>query len=140
MARPGKSILLVDDDVDVLEMFGAILAKEGFAVRPAGNGNAAIAAIDAGAGFDLLITDIRMPGAFDGFALARAARKRLPALQVIYISGWVETLPARDYVLGPLLCKPLRPATLCLAARQVLGLTPSTDGPSASDAPSPQAM
>ena len=120
MARPGKSILVVDDDTDVLHMVGEILKRDGFDVDLASGPKEALAAIASGRAFDLLLSDIRMPGPLDGFGLARAAKRELPLLEVIYISGWVENLPEEPYVLGPLLGKPVHPQILCRAVRQIL--------------------
>jgi CheY-like chemotaxis protein len=120
VARPGKSILVVDDDTDVLHMVGEILKRDGFDVDLASGPKEALAAIASGRAFDLLLSDIRMPGPLDGFGLARAAKRELPLLEVIYISGWVENLPEEPYVLGPLLGKPVHPQILCRAVRQIL--------------------
>jgi CheY-like chemotaxis protein len=120
VAAHRKSILVVDDDRDVLDMVGQILRNDGFAVDLASGPGAALAAIAAGRPVDLLLTDVRMPGPLDGFGLARAAKQHLADLEVIYISGWVENLPEESYVLGPLLGKPVHPQVLCRAVRQLL--------------------
>jgi CheY-like chemotaxis protein len=120
VAQHAKSVLIVDDDRDVLEVMASILAEAGFDVAQAPGGMEAMSTIIAGKGFDLLLTDVRMPGSFDGFTLARAARRHLPDLAVIYVSGWIEILPDSEHVLGPLLTKPVLPATLCRTVEQML--------------------
>jgi CheY-like chemotaxis protein len=121
VARHDKSILVVDDDLQVLEVMSHILRTDGFDVASAGGSGDALSTVVAGGRFDLLVTDVRMPGSLDGFGVARALRRHLPRIEVIYVSGWVETLPKLDdYVLGPLLSKPVRPDALCRAARQIL--------------------
>jgi CheY-like chemotaxis protein len=105
-------------------MLGTIIGADGFDVTTAIDGTVALAIVGNGQALDLFLTDIRMPSPLDGFALAKLLRRRLPTLQVIYISGWVENLPDRGYVLGPLLRKPIRSETLCTAVRQILKITP----------------
>jgi CheY-like chemotaxis protein len=119
--------LIVDDEREVLELFGAFLAGDGFEVTLYDRPDNAVAELRTGRVFDLLVTDIRMPGQIDGFELARTAKALLPDLEVIYVSGWVENLSdVRDYVLGPLLPKPVRAEMLCRAARQILRRPPPT--------------
>jgi len=84
------TVLLVDDSRDVLVMVDAFLRKGGFAVRQAGNGYEALAALAAGEKFDLLVTDYMMPG-LDGLGLIRQARNFRPGLPALIISGYAET-------------------------------------------------
>ena len=80
-------VLLVEDELLVREMAAEDLAEAGFEVTPASNGDEALAILREGAGFDLLFTDIRMPGAIDGWELARQAREMISGLRVIYATG-----------------------------------------------------
>jgi CheY-like chemotaxis protein len=115
------SILVVDDDEEALAYVGDLLTEHGYDVIAAASAPAALSVIASGRKIDLLLTDVRMPGPRDGFDLARAAKDRLPGLSVVYISGWVETLPPLDdYVLGPLLTKPFRAEMLVRAVQQSL--------------------
>ncbi len=50
------------------------------------SGVEAIACLDGGATFDIVLTDVRMPGQ-DGWSVARRARELRPGIPVIYISG-----------------------------------------------------
>ena len=56
----------------------------------ANDGDEALAIMRDGSRFDLLFTDIRMPGATDGWALAAEARALTPDLRVIYATGLGE--------------------------------------------------
>lgn len=79
------TILVIDDDPDVLATLRAMLEAAGFEVRVAGSGRQAMADI----GFhrpSLIITDIYMPGG-DGFELITALRRDHPDVSVIAISG-----------------------------------------------------
>ena len=54
------TILIVDDDAEIRELLDLLLSGEGYAVRQAENGEAALAMLDAG--IDLVILDVMMPG------------------------------------------------------------------------------
>jgi DNA-binding NtrC family response regulator len=60
--------------------------------------------------FSVLLTDIRMPGAHDGWAVARAARERDSSIPVIYMTGDSEALHAKNGVKDSLLLS--KPFTL----------------------------
>ena len=94
-------VLVVDDEPSVAEYVATVLREVGFETRLAADGASALAELDADAGgvgggapgaeapprFDLLVTDVAMPGGIDGWALARAAREKQPELRVLYMSG-----------------------------------------------------
>ena len=63
------------------------LGEVGFDVTAASDGEEALEILRDGGRFDLLFTDIRMPGQVDGWHLAREARQMLPGLRVIYATG-----------------------------------------------------
>ena len=73
----------------------AALRQEGLAIAQIGpwvadssiDGDEALGYLREGRQFDLLFTDIRMPGATDGWQLAREARQLLPDIRVIYATG-----------------------------------------------------
>jgi CheY-like chemotaxis protein len=104
------SILVVDDDPDVLDTMAAMLRSSGHQVTAAPSGVRALDVLDAGGAFDLLITDIVMPG-LHGFNLARMATMRRRSLAVLYLTGFVEqsaALADQGERLGELLIKPVR--------------------------------
>ena len=80
-------VLVVEDEVLVREMALEDLAEIGFEPTAASDGDEALAILRDDASFDLLFTDIRMPGATDGWELARQARQIIPGLRVIYATG-----------------------------------------------------
>ncbi|PHK93320.1 hybrid sensor histidine kinase/response regulator [Pseudoroseomonas rhizosphaerae] len=89
-ARAGKaSILVVDDDADVREMLVTALETLGFSATEAGSGTAGLAALEA-ARPDLVILDYAMPD-LTGAEVARLARKRWPALPIVFASGYADT-------------------------------------------------
>ncbi|MCF6371009.1 hybrid sensor histidine kinase/response regulator [Rhizobium halophilum] len=84
-----KRILLVDDDVLIAMSSADMLSDLGHEVTEAHSGKEALALIDGGATFDLLITDYSMPG-MTGAELAKAARDRLPGLPILLASGYAD--------------------------------------------------
>jgi CheY-like chemotaxis protein len=106
--------LLVEDELLVREVAAEDLAEAGFEVTAASNGDEALAILLEDDGFDLLFTDIRMPGSADGWELARQAKKLIPGLRVIYATGLGEAGDELDegecYVRKPYNLKDLRKA------------------------------
>lgn len=84
------SLLLVEDELLVRELTSDDLIDAGFAVTAASDADEALSILHAGRHFDLLFTDIRMPGEADGWELARQAKELLPGVKVIYATGLGE--------------------------------------------------
>src|ERR1700746_7664 len=108
------TVLVVDDDIDVLDTLAAIVRARGPSGLQDARGGMAPDVLDGDAPIDLLVTDVIMPG-LNGFNLARMARMRRSALRVLYLTGFSEeALAMRDggdhY--GKMLIKPLLPADL----------------------------
>jgi PAS domain S-box-containing protein len=82
-----RSALLVEDDESVAGVTAAMLTELGLEVVAVGNGPEAQAVL-AKRGFDLLVTDVIMPGGLNGVELAKWARERQPDLKVLLFSGW----------------------------------------------------
>lgn len=118
----GSEILLVDDERDILEIGAFALRDAGYVVQPAANGDIALVLIEQGLDFRLLITDIVMPGALDGFALARRARQRDPELRIIYTTGFsrVAAIRSPGAPQGETLLKPWKPSDLLRMVGQML--------------------
>lgn len=87
-------ILVVDDDEDVRTVAAAMVQELGFEVATASGGEAALALLGT-EHFDLVLTDVAMPG-MNGVELARRARAALPRLPLLFASGYadVETFGA----------------------------------------------
>ena len=119
------SVLIVDDDVGFRTTIGRDLGEHGFAVSLAHNADDAIEALTAragGAAIDVLLTDLRMPGA-DGIDLLERIRTISPRTRAILMSGYAT---ARDYQRAiecgavRVLCKPFTSSELLLAIRQAV--------------------
>jgi CheY-like chemotaxis protein len=88
LSRAGPArILVVDDQSVVREILAEYLSLDGYRVSQAADASQALALIHAGELFDLVLTDIDMPGDFDGLDLARVVKEATPATKVILISG-----------------------------------------------------
>ena len=87
-AAAGETILVVEDEVRVRRLAVAILTGLGYTVLEAGDADAALAIIERTPDIELLFTDIVLPGKLNGVELAREARRRRPALAVLYASAY----------------------------------------------------
>ena len=80
-------ILLVDDDDTVRETSADMLQELGYTVMQAASGSQALDMLDSHPGFDVMVTDIRMPG-MSGLELSDVAADRHAELKIILISGY----------------------------------------------------
>ena len=80
-------ILLVEDEMLVRELAFEDLTDAGHDVIAAGSGDEALAILRRDQAFDVLFTDIRMPGELDGWQLAEEARQLIPSLKIVYATG-----------------------------------------------------
>jgi signal transduction histidine kinase/ActR/RegA family two-component response regulator len=85
--RRGR-ILLVDDDEDVRSVAAAMVAELGYEVTTAGGGEEALRMLEGGR-FDLMVTDVAMPG-MNGVELGQRARMLVPDLPVLFASGYAD--------------------------------------------------
>lgn len=85
-----ETILVVEDDPALRQLAVRLLHKLEYRTVTAENGPAALAIIDSHEEIDLLFTDMVMHGGISGPELAEAAKRRLPALKVLYTSGYTE--------------------------------------------------
>jgi signal transduction histidine kinase/ActR/RegA family two-component response regulator len=87
----GERILVVEDNPQLRRVLVRQLGELGYRVSETENADAALDALDGGADFDLLLTDVVMPGKLDGIALAHAFVERRPGGKVILTSGFPGT-------------------------------------------------
>jgi PAS domain S-box-containing protein len=122
---PGGSerVLLVEDEPLVRQFVETQLSTLGYRVVSASNGEEAMHALRSDLAFDLLLTDIVMPGKMKGPEIAAEARRQTPTIKVIYTTGYAQQaafahagVPAD----APVLSKPYRRATLARLLRSVL--------------------
>jgi EAL domain-containing protein (putative c-di-GMP-specific phosphodiesterase class I) len=113
MATKQIRVLLVDDEVGLRKALGKIISLDGAEVILAANGAEAIAQME-GPTFDVIVSDIRMPG-MDGMALLRAIRARDLDVPVVFLTGspTIETaMEAMEYGAFRYLVKPVDPDAL----------------------------
>jgi PAS domain S-box-containing protein len=119
---PRLRVLLVEDDAQVAELVEAMLRDLGHDVRRAEHADAALALLHASEPFDLMLTDLIMPGDKSGVDLAREAVALRPDLPVMLSSGYTgEVLSAAEDTPWPLLRKPYGPQQLSQAIADLLG-------------------
>lgn len=101
LAQAGMpAILLVEDEILIRYDAAEILREAGMGVLEAGNGQEALSVLNSGVGIDLLVTDINMPGAPDGLALAALARELRPGLPVLLATARPPGDPGGVHVLA----------------------------------------
>jgi CheY-like chemotaxis protein len=91
-----ETILCVEDDASVRAYVIAQLESLGYKAIAASNAAEALAIADGGAEFDLLFTDVVMPGRMNGKQLAERMRLRRPSLRVLFTSGYTDHTIIRD--------------------------------------------
>ncbi len=114
-----ETILLVEDNADVLEVAAISLEQLGYHVRSADNAAAALRLLEQGERIDLVFSDVVMPGELDGIALARRVRRDYPGVRVLLTSGYAAAASAAEGGF-PILRKPYRLAALSRAVRDAL--------------------
>jgi PAS domain S-box-containing protein len=94
-----ETVLVCDDDVAVRELIANVLRLRGYVVLEANHGGHALEVADAHAeSIHMLVTDLLMPE-LGGIELSQRLRAKLPALKVLYISGFAEQTA---YLSGPM--------------------------------------
>ena len=142
LQSPGgaETILCVEDDPGVRASVIAQLQSLGYRVLVASNAAEALAIANAGAEFDLLFTDIVMPGKLNGRQLAETMASQRPSLRVLFTSGYTyDALTRHGQVSSDirLLVKPYRRAELARMLR--LCLDPSV-GAASDPIPTPYSV
>lgn len=119
-----ERLLVVEDNADVRTRIGEILRGLGYSVDEAADGMAGIAKFEtAQHPYDLLLTDVVMPGPISGKALADAISSRWPDTPVVFMSGYTEDAITHQGRLNAgvrLLAKPFRRHELAQMIREAL--------------------
>jgi PAS domain S-box-containing protein len=113
-------VLLVEDNPEVAGASGSLLEQLGYSVVHMRDAAGALAAVGSGE-FDLVVSDIMMPGGMDGLALARVLRERQPDLPILLVTGYHQLADeaGRDFVL---LRKPFDLSDLSRATTRALSV------------------
>jgi PAS domain S-box-containing protein len=122
-----ETILVVEDDTLVRKFVITQLRSLGYTTIAAADGRAALAQVTGGQKFDLLFTDVILPGGISGRQLADEVARLRPGTPVLYTSGYTDNAIVHhgrldDGVL--LLSKPYRKPQLAQMVRQAIGGVP----------------
>ena len=104
LAATETRVLFVEDDVLVAEVVVPALKGLGFSVTHVLTGDEALHHLRSGTHYDVVFSDIVMPGAYNGVQLASRLAQEFPALRVVLASGY--TAPDQVPAGVPLLVKP----------------------------------
>jgi PAS domain S-box-containing protein len=92
----GGLVLIVEDDADVADVTASLIDQLGYKCRLAMDAEDALQRFERGEKFDLVFSDVAMPGAMDGFGLAHALRRRYPGVPILLASGLTTPNEAAD--------------------------------------------
>jgi CheY-like chemotaxis protein len=121
-----ETILVVEDNPNVRKTVIRQLHDLGYMTVEADSGARALHLVKDGLGFELLLTDVVMPGGITGYQLADELRTGRPELKVLFTSGYTDLAAASNHSArkDPLLSKPYRKQDLGRAVRAVLDEAP----------------
>jgi CheY-like chemotaxis protein len=119
----GARVLLIDDNAELRDVTAALLTSFGCEVEACSTADQALQRVRRPPAFDVVLTDVLMPGGMDGVALAQRLRQDLPNLPVVLISGHSGsvTLPRGMRLLR----KPCSPEALVAVLYDAIHRTPA---------------
>jgi CheY-like chemotaxis protein len=129
--RGSETILVVEDDSMVLRFVVTTLQSLGYTAIAAAHAAEALAIVNQGTAFDLLFTDVIMPGMNGGLLAAEILTLR-PRVKVLFTSGYTENVITHKGRLDPgvlLLIKPYRTLDLARMVRTALDRVPAVVAP-----------
>ena len=105
---PAERILIVDDEDPIRDFVSVMLSSANFVCTQAASGKEALALLDSGEEYELMLSDLMMPG-MDGIALLEAAKERFPDMPVLMVTAVTDVSVALgairngayDYLLKP---------------------------------------
>jgi DNA-binding NtrC family response regulator len=120
---PNKTILVVDDEPDLLDLLREILEMNGHTVITAASAGEALQLWEKNSSqIELLITDLTLPGGTTGVTLSEQLKAHKPDLKVLFTSGHDRAIVVEKYSLSPdatFLKKPFSPDSLSRAVQSV---------------------
>ncbi|HZP99693.1 MAG TPA: response regulator [Reyranella sp.] len=134
-----ERILVVEDNEEVRRALVDMLSGWGYRVEAAGNADVAAALLEKDSAFDLLFTDVVMPGTMSAVELAARARELRPDIVVLLTSGYArDRIPQENLLDYPMVGKPYRGDELASRLRQLLAARPAAP-PQPREQPAPPA-
>jgi PAS domain S-box-containing protein len=122
-ARPGETVLVVDDEDLLRVLVLEVLYDLGYASFQATDGASALKILRSNSRIDLLITDVGLPGGMNGRQLADAARLLRADLRVLFITGYAENAVINHGHLEPgmqIMIKPFQMDALGIRIRAMI--------------------
>ncbi len=107
-----QSVLLVEDNEEVAASLAAVLQLLGFEVHRANNGDHALAQLRQGHKYDMILSDVQMPGRHSGLDLAELVKQQWPSQPLALMTGYAGELERGKHLGVPILLKPFSPADL----------------------------
>ena len=119
----GERVLLVEDDAEVRNFTVELLKDLGYRVLTAESAESALALTEDNGEFDLLLSDIVLPGGTNGVALSRRIKERIPDLKIVYMTGYADDVLRQQKMPddgAAYLTKPFRKTELSAALAKAL--------------------
>lgn len=127
-------VLLVEDNEAVAHATGELLRSLGCTVEHAADARSALAALERSPGAaDVVLSDIEMPGDFDGIALAAQLQARWPQLPVVLMTGYAARLEQAVRLRLDVLPKPCAPAVIAAALGKAIATRKGVEPVAAAD-------
>ncbi|MGZ2412338.1 PAS domain S-box-containing protein [Sphingomonas sp. F9_3S_D5_B_2] len=123
VAGGDEAILVVEDHEDLRSYSVSTLREHGYSVTDAPTAQLALELLERSQEFDLLFTDVVLPGGMNGRQLAEAARQLKPTLKTLFTTGYTRNAIVHNGRLDPgvaLISKPFTSDQLARKVRQVL--------------------
>ncbi|TKA85735.1 response regulator [Sulfitobacter sp. 15WGC] len=127
IAGGSETVLLVEDDAEVRDATAALLTDLGYSVRTAEDPAAALKSARQAPDFDLVISDVVMPGEFSSREMAETLQAERPDLPILFISGYSRDAIVRDGRVDAgvqFLAKPFTKDALAIKVRDALSSAP----------------
>ncbi|HDS1733160.1 ATP-binding protein [Pseudomonas sp. BP8] len=118
----GGRVLVVDDEPIVRMSMVEALLDAGYDVEETESGTGALNVLRTGRIYDLLVTDVGLPGALNGRQVADAARELIPDLRVLYVTGFAEASVLKGGFLTPTTAIITKPFDIRLLVEKVAGM------------------
>ncbi|TCK18538.1 PAS domain S-box-containing protein [Thiogranum longum] len=118
-----ESVLIVDDESDLLQLADQYLSRLGYRTFTAENAPQALQILEGNEQVDILFSDVVMPGGMNGYELAQQATEKRPGIKVLLTSGYTSKIIAHNGLArfsAHMLNKPYREADLARRIRSVL--------------------
>jgi two-component system NtrC family sensor kinase len=119
-------VLLVEDNRDVLEVTASLLEQLGYRTTAVENAREALETLESQRSVSLVLTDVVIPGEYDGLTLARRIRVHFPETPIVLATGYAKLFD--DAPEFPVLRKPYQIGDLARAIHQALNGTKTESG------------